>query len=124
MTSTQPDPVGTWRVAVSTARDAQQSGAAQGLLIFQPDHTVLSLLPGPGAGTWRPDGRGSISFSFVELLGYDPDGRITGYAAVSQHATLSAASDAFQSAGQGGLYDAGGSHITTTRTTTRATRVA
>ncbi len=91
-----------------------QSGTAQGRLAFQPDHTVLSLMPGPGAGTWQHDRPGSIRFSFVELLGYQPDGRFSGYAVVTQHATLSTTGDAFQSTGQGSLSDAEGSQITTT----------
>jgi hypothetical protein len=85
---------------------------------------VLSLLPGPGAGTWRSDAPDTIAFEFRELLGYQADGSFTGYAVVTQHGSLTVGGDGFSSSGQGALYDATGTHLTTNHTTTRANRLA
>jgi hypothetical protein len=124
-------PVGTWRVEVVAASDAStveggplKEGTAESMVVFLPDHTMLSLTPGPGAGTWQSDAPDAIAFEFRELIGYQSDGRFTGYAVVTQQGTLSTSGDVFSSSGQGVLYDADGTHITTNHTTTQATRVA
>jgi hypothetical protein len=125
------NPVGTWKVSILAAPDAAdleggplQAGAAEALIVFQPDHTVLSLTPGPDGGTWQSGGPDAIAFEFRELIGYQPDGRFTGYAVVRQQGTLGIGGDAFSSSGQGDLYDADGTYLTTNHTTTQATRVS
>ena len=123
-------PVGTWQVKVtaasqaSTVEDGPLKGqTAEGLVIFEPDHTLLSLTPGPGAGTWQSGGPNSISFDFTELINYDARGTFTGFAIVTQQGSLSEDGNTFTSSGQGVLYDAAGTYITT-HTTTQATRVS
>ncbi len=124
-------PIGAWRVKViaasqaSRVEDEQSKGqATEGLIVFEPDHTVLSLIPSPGAGTWQADSPNSISFGFTEVSHYQADGTFTGYALVTQQGSLSEDATTFSSAGQAVIYDAGGTYITTIPTTTRARRVS
>lgn len=124
------NPVGTWRVEVTAVPNSSLASGeslegriSEGLIVFQPDCTLLSLVAGPGAGSWRAAGD-SVAFGFRELLGYRPEGRFAGHAVVSQQGALAAGGDAFSSRGQGVLYGADGSHIATTRTTVHASRVS
>ena len=143
MLTDRTNPVGTWRVKITAASDttfeepavkgegigAQGFGdevraqTLEGLLILEPEHTCLCLMPGPGAGTSQSEGPSAISFDFAELINYHADGGFTGYVKVTQQGTVSADGDAFTSSGQGVVRDANGTHITITRTTTQVTRL-
>ncbi len=118
------NPVGTWQVKVTFEDGPTPGQAAESLVVFETDHTFLSLTPGPGAGTWQSGGPNSISFDFTELINYQADGTFTGYAMVTQQGSLSEDGNAFTSSGQGVIYDADGTYITTTHTTTQAIRVS
>lgn len=125
------NPVGRWQIKVtaashaSTGEDGQLKGqTTEGVVVFEPDHTLLSLTPSPGAGTWQAESSKSISFGFTEVSKYQADGTFTGYALVTQQGNLSEDGTTFSSSGQAVIYDAVGTYITTIPTTTQATRVS
>lgn len=121
------NPVGTWHIKVTAASQAssvEDGQTTEGLLVFEPDHTLLSLIPSPGAGTWQADGPNSIAFSFTEVSKYHADGTFSGYALVTQQGTLSEDGITFRSSGRAVIYGADGTYFTTILTTTQATRVS
>jgi hypothetical protein len=125
------NPVGTWQVKVapasqaSTVEDGQLKGqTTQGLVVFEPDHTLLSLAPSPGAGTWQADSSNSISFGFTEVSNYQAEGMFTGYALVTRQGNLSEDGNTFISSGQAVIYGSDGTYITTAHTKTQATRIS
>lgn len=118
------NPVGKWQVKVTFQDGPMQGRTDESVVVFEPDHTFVILIPGPGTGTWRSSSPTTISFGFTELINYDARGSFTGYVIVTQQGTLSADGTSFTSSGQGVIYGSDGALVATTHTTTQATRVS
>lgn len=117
-------PVGKWQLKTTHQDGSMKGRTDEPMVVFEPDQIFIFLTPGPGTGTWQSDDSTTISYGFTQIINYDARGTFTHYVIVTQQGTLSADGTSFTSSGQGVLYDADGTYITTHHTTVQATRVS